>query len=109
MTTSTADDVTGWRHVAVWPLLVIVRFYRRWISPALPATCRFYPTCSSYGLTALTRFGPIEGTWLTLKRLARCHPWNPGGVDHVPPKGHSAHGEHGRSDAAPAPVEAKDD
>ena len=109
MTTPTADEVTGWRHIAVWPLLVIVRFYRRWISPALPATCRFYPTCSSYGLTALTRFGPIKGTWLTLKRLARCHPWNPGGVDHVPPKGHAAHGEHGRPDAAPAPVKAKDD
>lgn len=83
---NTGDEQRGWRRIAVWPLLAVVRFYRRWVSPALPATCRFYPTCSTYGLTALQRFGPITGTWLTLKRVARCHPWNPGGVDHVPQK-----------------------
>lgn len=90
MTGADSEELTGWRLIVVWPVLGIVRLYRRWISPALPATCRFYPTCSTYALTALSRFGPVKGTWLTLKRLGRCHPWNPGGVDHVPPKGPNA-------------------
>lgn len=75
-----------WRRVLVWPLLALVRLYRRFISPLLPATCRFYPSCSTYALTALLRFGPFKGSWLALRRLGRCHPWNSGGVDHVPPR-----------------------
>lgn len=46
--------------------------------------CRFYPSCSAYGITAVQRFGVVRGGWLALRRLGRCHPWNPGGVDHVP-------------------------
>ncbi len=72
-------------------LLAIVRFYRDAVSPALPPRCRFYPTCSSYALTALERYGPGRGSWLALRRIARCAPWHPGGVDHVPPP----HGECG--------------
>lgn len=83
---SESDTVTGWRRVLAAPLVLLVTFYRRWISPVLPATCRFYPSCSAYGLTALQRFGPLKGSWLTVRRIARCHPWNPGGVDHVPMK-----------------------
>lgn len=58
--------------------------YRRWLSPALPARCRFYPSCSAYALTALARHGAVRGTGLALRRLLRCHPFHPGGYDPVP-------------------------
>lgn len=67
------------------PLVWVVRLYQLVVSPLLVQQCRFYPSCSAYAVTALTRFGIVRGSWLTLRRLARCHPWNPGGVDHVPP------------------------
>jgi putative membrane protein insertion efficiency factor len=60
--------------------------YRRWVSPALPPTCRFYPSCSEYALTAIATHGPIRGLYLTIRRLLRCHPFHPGGIDHVPPR-----------------------
>ncbi|EPY04816.1 membrane protein insertion efficiency factor [Paenibacillus sp. E194] len=63
-----------------------VRAYRKWISPLKPPTCRFYPTCSTYAMEALEVHGPVKGTWLTMKRIAKCHPFHPGGVDKVPPK-----------------------
>lgn len=66
------------------PLVLAVRLYQRLISPLRPQTCRFYPSCSAYAVTALTRFGPIRGGWLAVRRLGRCHPWTPGGVDEVP-------------------------
>jgi len=65
-------------------LLLLVRFYRRVVSPALPAACRFYPSCSAYAETALLRHGAAKGSWLTARRLARCHPFHPGGIDPVP-------------------------
>jgi uncharacterized protein len=68
-------------------IIAPIRFYRRWISPAIPARCRYYPSCSTYAVTALTRHGAIRGTALAFYRLARCHPWSLGGVDHVPEKG----------------------
>ena len=58
--------------------------YRRWISPAMPARCRFYPSCSAYALEAVTRHGAVRGTALALWRLLRCHPFHPGGYDPVP-------------------------
>jgi putative membrane protein insertion efficiency factor len=61
--------------------------YRRWISPALPARCRFYPSCSAYGLEAVVRHGALRGTGLTIRRLLRCHPFHPGGYDPVPEPG----------------------
>ena len=73
-----------WRKVAAAPLLVLVRIYQLAISPLLPQQCRFYPSCSAYAVTALERFGPLRGGWLAIRRLGHCHPWNPGGVDHVP-------------------------
>ena len=63
-----------------------VRAYRKWISPLKPPTCRFYPTCSTYAMEALEVHGPVKGTWLTMKRIVKCHPFHPGGVDKVPPK-----------------------
>ena len=65
-------------------VIVLIRTYQLLISPLLPPACRFYPSCSTYALEAVRRFGVFAGIWLALKRLARCHPWHPGGVDLVP-------------------------
>ena len=67
-------------------LIAPIKFYRRFISPALPPCCRFQPTCSEYALTALERFGFFKGSWLALKRIVKCNPFHPGGYDPVPPK-----------------------
>jgi uncharacterized protein len=66
--------------------IAIIRFYQVVISPIKPPTCRFYPTCSHYGLEAIQRFGALKGGWLTVKRILRCHPFHPGGIDPVPDK-----------------------
>ena len=65
-------------------LLALIRFYRAGISPWLPAVCRFTPSCSEYGLEAVTRYGAMKGGWLTLRRLLRCHPLGGRGYDPVP-------------------------
>jgi hypothetical protein len=66
------------------PLIVLIAGYRRWISPGLPPTCRFYPSCSAYAVEALREHGLLMGTALAVWRLVRCAPWHPGGVDFVP-------------------------
>ncbi|PLS01987.1 membrane protein insertion efficiency factor YidD [Neobacillus cucumis] len=66
--------------------ILLIRFYQVAISPIKPPSCRFYPTCSHYGLEAIQRFGAIKGGWLTVKRIAKCHPFHRGGVDPVPEK-----------------------
>lgn len=66
--------------------ITLIRFYQVVISPIKPPSCRFYPTCSQYGLEAIQRFGAIKGGWLTIKRISKCHPFHPGGVDPVPDK-----------------------
>ena len=78
------------RRILALPLIVLVRAYQLVVSPMLPPSCRYYPSCSAYALTALTRHGPLRGTWLAVRRVLRCHPWALGGVDHVPPR----RGEH---------------
>ncbi|HEU0078697.1 MAG TPA: membrane protein insertion efficiency factor YidD [Longimicrobiaceae bacterium] len=65
-------------------LISAIRFYQKGISPLTPASCRFHPTCSQYGLEAVQRHGAARGSWLTLRRLARCHPFCKGGYDPVP-------------------------
>ncbi|HEV8570872.1 MAG TPA: membrane protein insertion efficiency factor YidD [Actinoplanes sp.] len=65
-------------------LIAAIVAYRRYVSPALPARCRFYPSCSAYAQEALTRHGAVRGTALTIWRLLRCQPFHPGGFDPVP-------------------------
>jgi len=68
------------RHV----LVALVRMYQVGLSPLLPASCRYYPSCSAYAITALEKHGAIRGAWLAVRRIARCHPFRPGGYDPVP-------------------------
>jgi putative membrane protein insertion efficiency factor len=64
--------------------IAIVRAYQYAISPMLGARCRFLPSCSEYAVEALRRHGALRGSWLAARRVARCHPWHPGGYDPVP-------------------------
>ena len=64
-------------------LALMIRAYQVILRPLLPPACRFYPTCSNYALDSIRRFGPIQGTFGAIRRVLRCHPWNPGGFDPV--------------------------
>jgi putative membrane protein insertion efficiency factor len=66
-------------------LIGLIQSYRVLISPLLPPSCRFQPTCSQYAIEAIARFGALKGSWLATRRICRCHPFNPGGYDPVPP------------------------
>ena len=66
-------------------LILVIRSYQKWISPLLNPSCRFEPTCSQYAIESLKRFGAVHGSWLTLKRILKCHPLNKGGYDPIPP------------------------
>lgn len=65
-------------------VMLPIRGYQKFISPALPPSCRFSPSCSQYTLEAVAKYGALKGIWLGLRRLIRCHPFNPGGYDPVP-------------------------
>ncbi|HAF45288.1 MAG: membrane protein insertion efficiency factor YidD [Sideroxyarcus sp.] len=65
-------------------LLLLVKGYQWLIRPLLPPTCRFHPSCSQYSIEAITKYGALKGFWLTIRRVARCNPWHPGGYDPVP-------------------------
>ena len=65
-------------------LVVLVRAYQRLVSPLIPASCRYVPSCSEYAAQALTRHGLVRGVWLSVARLLRCNPWSKGGEDRVP-------------------------
>lgn len=67
-----------------WGAVVLIRAYQKIVSPLLPPSCRFYPTCSAYAIEALERHGLVKGAALATKRVLRCHPFNPGGYDPVP-------------------------
>ena len=73
-------------RLLAWPLLGLVALYRVAISPWLGANCRFEPSCSAYAMEALRVHGAFRGTWLTAKRIGRCHPWGGSGYDPVPEK-----------------------
>lgn len=72
------------QHILRYVMITLLRGYQLLISPVLGQHCRFYPSCSMYGIDAIKHHGIIYGGWLLLKRLSRCHPWAPGGVDPVP-------------------------
>lgn len=65
-------------------VLALIWVYQRMISPLTPASCRYTPTCSSYAVQAVNRYGPFKGGWMALKRIGRCHPWGGSGYDPVP-------------------------
>ncbi len=73
-------------RILSWPLLALLWAYRRFVSPALPPACRYYPSCAAYAEEAVRVHGPLVGPWLALRRLLRCHPWAAGGPDPVPPR-----------------------
>jgi len=62
----------------------LIRVYQIMVSPLFPPSCRFTPTCSAYAITSVERYGVFRGGWMALRRIGRCHPWNPGGFDPVP-------------------------
>ncbi len=74
------------RALLVQMLLLPLRFYKVAISPFLPPMCRFHPSCSVYAMGAIAVHGPVKGSWLAFRRVTRCHPFNPGGYDPVPPR-----------------------
>lgn len=69
-----------------WVFMLPIRFYRKFISPCKPPCCKYYPTCSTYALTAVEKHGIVKGTALAAWRLLRCNPWSLGGIDYVPEK-----------------------
>jgi putative membrane protein insertion efficiency factor len=78
-------------------LMALITGYRRFVSPLLGARCRFAPSCSAYALEAVREHGALRGTWLAVRRIGRCHPFNPGGFDPVPP---ALHGRRSRPEGA---------
>lgn len=68
------------------PLILLIRFYQKCISPLTPPSCKYYPTCSNYAIQAIERFGPIKGLFLAIYRILRCNPFSKGGYDPVPEK-----------------------
>ena len=67
-------------------LMGIIKFYQKAISPLTPPSCRFYPTCSHYGIEAIEKHGALKGSWLAVRRISKCHPFHEGGFDPVPEK-----------------------
>jgi uncharacterized protein len=88
-------------------LVALISAYRKVVSPLLGARCRFYPSCSAYAAEAISVHGAGRGTWLAFRRLGKCHPFHPGGLDPVPPAragGSRAQAEH---DSAPGAADAR--
>lgn len=79
------EQERGKRSAGAWLLMTLISFYRRFISPLTGPHCRFYPSCSAYALEAVRKHGALRGSWLAVRRIGRCHPFHPGGLDPVPP------------------------
>lgn len=76
-------------HLPSYILIIVLKLYRRVISPMYGQVCRFFPSCSAYALEAVTVHGAVKGTWLAVRRVVRCHPWSSGGLDPVPTPAHA--------------------
>lgn len=87
MTAPAAAEPETRRNPVTWLLVGLVRAYQLIVSPWFAPRCKYYPSCSSYAVTALRTHGALRGTALATWRLLRCNPWSLGGVDHVPPRG----------------------
>jgi len=72
------------KKILAFPFLLIVYIYKYAISPLTPASCRHYPTCSTYSIDAMKMHGPLKGGWMAVRRISSCHPWGSGGIDPVP-------------------------
>ncbi len=72
------------KQILIAPFLLLIRFYQKFISPYLPKSCRYTPTCSQYAVEALKKYGLFKGGWLAFRRILRCHPWGGSGYDPVP-------------------------
>ncbi len=82
---SGARRIAGWlARGGAWLLIFLVRGYQVVLSPLFPPACRYYPSCSQYAIEALEKHGALRGGWLAARRIARCHPFRPGGYDPVP-------------------------
>lgn len=81
---SATADVSGWRALPRMLLIFLVRGYQVALSPLLPSSCRYYPSCSASAIEALERHGALRGGWLAMRRIGRCHPFRPGGYEPVP-------------------------
>lgn len=101
MTASASAGLHPVLRVLAAPLLLAIWLYKKLISPLLGPTCRFYPSCSVYGFTAISKHGPIKGTWLTARRVTKCHPFHPGGYDPVPGTERVLDDEDAGADASP--------
>ncbi|WP_415370615.1 membrane protein insertion efficiency factor YidD [Patiriisocius sp. Uisw_047] len=74
------------KQILIAPIILLIRLYQYILSPLIPSTCRYEPTCSHYAVEALQTHGLLKGGWLGAKRIASCHPWGGDGYDPVPPK-----------------------
>lgn len=72
------------RKITIFPFIALIMFYKRCVSPFTPSSCRYIPTCSTYALQALRKYGIFKGGWLAVKRILRCNPWSGSGYDPVP-------------------------
>ena len=81
------------RKILIFPLVVLIQFYRKLISPLLPDSCRYTPTCSAYALEALRKHGLLKGFFLATRRILSCNPWGGSGYDPVPDKGFRSYGK----------------
>ena len=84
--TSEVNTSFSCKIIIVQTIIKLLRAYQYILSPLLGANCRFYPSCSSYTIQAIETFGLIKGSYLAVKRISKCHPWHPGGIDEVPTK-----------------------
>lgn len=74
------------KKILIYPFVLLIKGYQGFISPLLPSSCRYTPTCSHYAVEALQTHGLLKGSWLAIKRIGSCNPWGGSGYDPVPPK-----------------------